>query len=136
MTMLNAFTRLVSRFRYPVSMPEDVAQDLGLLLPNTLSYCDFLSLLNTAQYRPTKLWKMMPRELAEMTFKSALKREEFRSSTLFSYYFNKSWLVFALYFDEDSKLRRLHLQCPSCVSVKSFDILLDEEFVLAQASSL
>lgn len=135
MALLEALTRLISRFRYPVSMPEDVAHDLGFHLPNTLSYSDFLSLLNTTQYRPTRLWKMMPRELAEATFQSALKKESFKSSALFSYYFNKSWLVFALYFDEDSRLRRVYLQCPSCVSMKSFDIPLDEEFVLAQASS-
>ncbi len=135
MTLMDSLTRLISRFRYPVSMPEDVAHDLGFHLPNTLCYRDFLKLLSSAQYRPTKLWKMMPRELAEATFQSALKKENFKSSSLFSYYFNKSWLVFALYFDEDHRLRRLYLQCPSCVSVNSFDILLDEEFVLAQASS-
>ena len=135
MTLMDSLTRLLSRFRYPVSMPEDVAHDLGFHLPNTLSFCDFLKLLGTSQYRPTKLWKLMPRELAETSFETALKKENFKSSSLFSYYFNKSWLVFALYFDENSRLRRLHLQCPSCVTVKSFDIPLDEEFVLAQASS-
>lgn len=135
MTLIDSLTRLISRFRYPVSMPEDVAHDLGFRLSNTLSFCDFLELLNTAQYRPTKLWKLMPREQAEATFQSALKKENFKSISLFSYYFNNGWLVFALYFDENSKLRRLYLQSPSCVTAHSFDIPLDEELVLAQASS-
>ena len=135
MTLVDSITRLISRFRYPVSMPEDVAHDLGFHLPNTLNFCDFVDLLNMAQYRPTKLWKMMPREQAEATFQSALKKENFKSISLFSYYFNKGWLVFALYFDEKSKLRRMSLQCPSCIDSKGFDISLDEELVLAQASS-
>ncbi len=135
MTLLTSLTRLISRFRYPVSLPEDVAHDLGFHLPNMLSFCDFLRLLQSDEYRPTRLCKFMQREDAEKRFGSALKKESFKSSSLFSYYFNKSWLVFALYFDEHDRLRRLHMQCPSCVTVKSFDIPLDEEMVLARASS-
>jgi hypothetical protein len=134
-TVFESLSRLLNRFRYPVSMPDDVARDLGFRLPNTLSFTDFLKALSSTTYRPTRLWKMMPRYRAEMMFKSALKKEVFPTSTLFSYSFKKSWLVFALYFDDQSRLRRLFVQCPSCVAQKSFDIPLDEELILAEASS-
>lgn len=128
MQLLESLTRLISRFRYPVSLPEDVARDLGMNLPNTLSFKEFLQLLSSPHHRPTKLRKYMLRKTAEETFQSALKRETFKSCSLFSYYFNKSWLVLTLYYDEDNRLRRLYLQCPSCESSDGFDIPLEEEF--------
>ncbi|MBS0623955.1 MAG: hypothetical protein JSS62_04955 [Verrucomicrobia bacterium] len=135
MVIFKSVTKLIHRFRYPGSMPEDVAHDLGYHLSNTMAFSEFLQVLGSSSYRPTRLWKMMPRPLAEMAFTYALKKETFRYSTLFSYSFNHGWLVFALYFDEHSRLRRLFVQCPSCISQKSFDIFLDEEMILAEASS-
>lgn len=134
MQLFDSLTRLISRFRYPVSLPEDVAHDLGMHLPNTLSFSEFLRLLSSPHQRPSKLRKYMSRALAESTFESALKKESFKSCSLFSYYFNKGWLVFALYFDEDSRLRRVYLQCPNCVSIDGFDISLEEQ-IFAEASS-
>lgn len=134
MHLLQSLTRLLSRFRYPVSLPEDVAHDLGMYLPNTLNFHELLQLLASPSHRPSKLRKFMSRPTAEATFVSALKKETFKSCSLFSYYFNKGWLVFALYFDEDSRLRRVYLQCPSCESMDGFDLPLEEE-LLAQASS-
>jgi len=128
-------TRLASRFRYPVSLPEDLAKDLGVQISNTLNYHDFLSLLASTYCRPTRLYKLMPREEAEVVFGSALKKERFKSSTLVSYYFNKGWLVLALYFDEGERLRRLNLQCPTSSSFEGFDLVLDDEPYLAPASS-
>lgn len=135
MLLLEALTRLMSRFRYPVSLPEDVARDLGMNLPNTLTFNEFLKILASPQQRPSKLKKYMTRKQAEMAFGSALKKEFFKSSSLFSYYFNKGWLVFALYYDECSRLRRIYLQCPSTSSIDGFDLPLDEEFIFAAASS-
>jgi hypothetical protein len=135
MQVLESLTRLVCRFRYPVSLPEDVANDLGLHLPNTLNFQEFLQLLSSPSQRPAKLRKFMTRSLAESTFVSALKKETFHSCSLFSYYFNKGWLVFALYFDEGAKLRRIHLQCPACESIDGFDLSLEED-VYAEASSI
>ena len=134
MNLLESLTRLISRFRYPVSLPEEIAHDLGMHLPNSLSFQEFLQLLASPHQRPAKLRKYMSRTLAEATFESALKKEAFKSCSLFSYYFNKGWLVFALYFDEDSRLRRVYLQCPSCISLDGFDLSLEEE-LLAEASS-
>lgn len=135
MQLLESLTRLLSRFRYPVSLPEDIAHDIGMHLPNSLNFQAFLKLLASPHQRPAKLRKYMSRALAESTFESALKKEMFKSCSLFSYYFNKGWLVFALYFDEDSRLRRVYLQCPACASIDGFDLSLEEE-TLAAASSL
>lgn len=135
MDLIQGLTRLLSRFRYPVSLPEDIARDLGMHLPNTLNFQEFLKLLASPHHRPAKLRRYMPRFLAESAFESALKKETFRSCSLFSYYFNKGWLVFALYFDEDARLRRIYLQCPACESIEGFDLILDEEMALAEASS-
>ena len=132
--LLESLTRLISRFRYPVSLPEDVARDIGMHLPNTLCFLEFLRLLGSPHQRPAKLRKFMSRTLAESTFESALKKEAFKSCSLFSYYFNKGWLVFALYFDEDSRLRRVYIQCPHCAPIDGFDLSLEEE-LLAEASS-
>lgn len=127
MHLFDGLTRLLSRFRYPVSLPEDVAHDLGLYLPNTLNFKEFLCLLNAPHQRPTKLRKYMDRTLAEASFETALRKEVFRSCSLFSYYFNKGWLVFTLYFDEQSRLRRVYLQCPACEQTDGFDIPIDDE---------
>jgi hypothetical protein len=132
--LFESLTRLISRFRYPVSLPEDVARDIGMHLPNTLNFQQFLHLLSSPHQRPAKLRKYMSRTLAESTFESALKKETFKSCSLFSYYFNKGWLVFALYFDEDSRLRRVYLQCPNYAPIDGFDLSLEEE-ILAAASS-
>ena len=127
MRVLESLTRLISRFRYPVSLPEDVAHDLGMNLPNTLNYHEFLQLLSSPHHRPTKLRKFMSRRQAEQTFELALKKETFKSCSLFSYCFNKSWLVIALYFDEQERLRRVYLQCPSCEKFDGFDLAIEQE---------
>lgn len=128
MHLVESLTRLMSRFRHPVSLPEDVARDLGLDLPNNITFQKLIARLASPDQRPAKLRKYMPRLAAETTFESALKKESFKSCSLYSYYFNKGWLVFALYFDEDSRLRRVYLQCPHCVAIDDFDLVLDEEF--------
>ncbi len=127
MHFLESITRLICRFRYPVSLPEDVAHDLGMHLPNTLNFQEFIQLLSSPHHRPSRLRKFMPRLQAEHVFELALKKESFRSSSLFSYYFNKSWLVIALYFDEEDRLRRIYLQCPACEQLDGFDIPLDDD---------
>lgn len=128
MYLIEALTRLLSRFRYPCSLPEDVAQALGIHLANCLSFDEFIALLGQPECRPTKLRKYMQRQKAEDAFQTALKKETFGSLSLFSYYFNKGWLVFALHFDEQARLRRIYLQCPSMQSsIDGFEILLEDE---------
>lgn len=123
MQLLQGLARLVSRFRYPVSLPEDVGKDLGTHCSNLLRFHDFLALLSDSDYRPTTLRRLMPRQQAERSFQSALKREIFHSCSLFSYYFHKRWLVITLYFDKESRLRRLHLTYPDR-DKEGFDIPL------------
>lgn len=133
MDLLENLTRLLSRFRYPVSLPEDVSHDLGIYLPNTLSFQNFLKLLASPHHRSTTLRRYLSRSQAEGALKSALRKETFKSCSLFSYYFNKGWLVFTLYFDEKARLRRVYIQCPACEAIEGFDLPLDEEPILAKA---
>lgn len=124
--LLENLSRFICRFRYPVSLPEDIASDIGVDLPNHLNFEEFLKRLASPQNCPKHLWKWMRRDLAENAFKSALKSEIFLSSSLFSYYFSQGWVVIALYFDEAETLRRLYVQCPYAETMEGFDIPLDE----------
>ncbi|WP_068468214.1 hypothetical protein [Candidatus Protochlamydia phocaeensis] len=98
------------RLRYPVSMPEDVAADLGLNISNALSFKEFIKCLTNPCLRPTKLMRFMPREEAESIFQAALRKERFKQNSLFSYHFNGGWMEFMLQFDEQSRLRRIYIQ--------------------------
>jgi hypothetical protein len=110
MKVFQPLMQLFVRFRYPVSMPEDVAKDLGLKLSNTLSFQKFIYLLTNSDHRPTKLSRFMPRDLAEQTFRTALKKERFQYNSLFSYHFKTGWMEFMLQFDNESRLRRLYIR--------------------------
>lgn len=103
-------SRLLIRFRYPVSMPEEVASDLGLTISNSLTFKEFINCLTNPCLRPAKLSRFMPREEAEGIFQTALRKERFKQNSLFSYYFNGGWMEFMLLFDEQSRLRRLYIQ--------------------------
>ena len=136
MYLLQSFTRLLCRFRYPASLPEDIAKDLGIHLSNTLSFDAFLKLLSSPHMHPTKIRKFMPRQQAESAFGSALRNESFPSCSLFSYYFSKGWVVIALHYDEEERLRRAYFQCPSCEEMDGFNLSLEmDEPLLARASS-
>lgn len=102
--------RFFLRFRYPVSLPEDIASALGIDINCYLTFDEFVSRLQCPNFRPTKLKKYMPRELAEDAFHLALRSDRFGQKSLFSYYFNEGWMEFVLQFDEQSRLRRIYLQ--------------------------
>ena len=110
MKIFKPFTRLFIRFRYPVSMPEEIAADLGLNMTNALSFKEFIHTLTDPCHRPTKLSRFMPREEAEEIFRCALRKERFQQNTLFSYHFKNGWMEFILQFDEHSRLRRLYIR--------------------------
>ncbi len=101
--------KILARFRYPVSMPSDIADALGIQLTNTVRFKDLLLQLTSPELTLTHLTKYMSRKSAENTFKHALRKECFQQSSLFSFYFNEGWLEFELHFDETSKLRRLYI---------------------------
>lgn len=102
--------RFFLRFRYPVSLPEDIAGALGVDLSCYLTFEEFVNRLHSPTFRPTRLKKYMPRELAEDAFRSALRIDRFNQKSLFSYYFNEGWMEFVLQFDEHARLRRVYLQ--------------------------
>lgn len=110
MKLLNPLYRFLLRFRYPVSMPEDVARDLGLCFSNFLTFKEFVSCLAHPKVCPANLRKYMPRSQAEAVFRSARRKEKFTHNSLFSYYFSEGWMEFILQFDEQSRLRRLYIQ--------------------------
>ena len=87
MKVFRPLLHLLIRFRYPVSMPEDVASDLGLQITNSLSFKEFICCLTDPRYRPTKLTRFMPREQAEAIFCLAKRKERFQQNSLFSYHF-------------------------------------------------
>lgn len=110
--MLNTFKRLTMRWRYPASLPEEVAEALGISLINFSSFEQFLAQLSSeACCRPTTLYRFMPRDAAEAAFRpTATHIECFPRETLCSYYFCEGWLEFMLQFDEENLLRRIWLQ--------------------------
>jgi hypothetical protein len=110
MKIIEYFNRLLLRFRYPVSLPENIAEALGVSLSNFLTFDELVGALTSSSCKPTRLIRFMPREQAEQAFEGALCKECFREKSLFSYYFNEGWLEFILLFDEKSRLRRIYIQ--------------------------
>jgi len=98
------------RFRYPVSLPEDVAEALGVKMSNFLTFNKLLEHLTSNHCCPKRLTKYMPREIAEEAFLKAPRKEHFQKNTLFAYHFCEGWLEFSLHFDDESRLRRIYLQ--------------------------
>jgi hypothetical protein len=110
MRTLACFSRFFVRFRYPVTLPEDIASALGIHVSNFITFDEFITKLTGPDCYPTKLKKFMHREDAEAAFFSAQRKEHFRQISLFSYYFCEGWVEFKLEFDAESRLRRIYLQ--------------------------
>lgn len=106
---LDLFWHFVIRYRYPISLPEDIAKDLGLNVSNFMTFKEFIGCLTDPLLRPAKLTKFMPRERAEELFQTALRKEKFRQNSLFSYHFNGGWMEFMLQFDEQSRLKGIYI---------------------------
>lgn len=101
--------RAFLRFRYPVSLPEEIAEALGIPLSNSLSFKDFVHELSHTKTAPTSLSRLMSRSSAEKVFHNAVRTERFTEKTLISYHFPQGWLEFMLQFDRESRLRRIYL---------------------------
>ncbi|MCB1118598.1 MAG: hypothetical protein KDK65_01420 [Chlamydiia bacterium] len=123
---MNTLTRLFVRFRYPVSLPEDVANALGISISNWISFETMLKQLSHPNSPPKYLAKYMPRAEAEEPFHQAPKKEHFCRTSLFSFYFNEGWLAFKLQFDEADRLRRLFVQHPSIPHPDGIEIPLSK----------
>lgn len=107
--MWNIFSHYTRRLRYPVSLPSEVADALGIEFPPEYSLEELINLLLEARARPKALIKYMKRENAENCFLNAVKRERFNQKTVISYYFSQGWVEFMLQFDNEARLRRLYL---------------------------
>lgn len=110
MYTFNLIKKFTVRFRYPFSLPEDLAQDIGLDIHNLMSFDEFIKNLTDPCIKPKKLAKFMPRQQAEELFKTALRKEKFTQNSLISYHFNGGWMEFVLQFDDESRLRRIYIQ--------------------------
>ncbi len=110
MKAIDGFYKFFLRFRYPVTLPEDIALALGVSLSNHVTFDEFVKCLTNPSCCPTNLTKLMPRKKAESMFCSAQRKELFSRSTLVSYYFSEGWLEFNLQFDDSSRLRRVYIQ--------------------------
>jgi len=111
----NLLQKCLIRYRYPASLPEEVAESLGICASNCWTFQRFVEALTSPSCSPTKLHKFMSRDQAEKAFKNALRMEKFPTNTLCSFYFSEGWLEFVLSFDEKGRLRRLYLQ-HSCLN--------------------
>lgn len=118
------------RLRYPVSLPEDIATDLGISASNFLTFNEFVFHLTNLSCRPKRLTRFMPRDQAEAAFQSAQRKECFGRNSLYSYYFHEGWLEFSLYFDEHSRLRRIYMQHKHLTCEQGIEIPLNCENAL------
>jgi len=121
------FFHCLVRLRYPVSLPEEIATDLGISVSNFLTFDEFVCQLTSHSCRPRRLLRFMPREEAEAAFQSAQRKERFCRSSLFSYYFHEGWLEFSLYFDEHARLRRIYIQHKDLAREQGIEIPLDQQ---------
>lgn len=106
---LNRLARLIARFRYPVSLPEEVTEVLGVQVSNFSSFEELIKRLIGSKCNPSTLAKYMPRKAAEAAFKRATCIEQFSEKTLVSYFFSEGWVEFILKFDDQSRLRRIYI---------------------------
>lgn len=118
--------RTILRLRYPISLPEDVADDLGVPLSNYLSFKDFVSVLSEPISAPKRLSRFMPRDIAENAFCHAARTEKFSERTLVSYHFPEGWVEFILQFDRESRLRRVYLLHKEIASDQGIELSLSE----------
>lgn len=114
------------RFRYPVSLPEDIAEALGIPLTNCLSFNEFILQLCTA-CSPTRLCRFMPRHEAEKAFLKAVRTERYAEKTVLSYYFSEGWMEIILQFDRESRLRRVYLHHRKLPSERGVELRLFSE---------
>lgn len=119
--------RVILRFRYPVTLPEEIATDLGITASNFITFNELVCLLTSMSCKPERLKRFMSRDAAEAAFTCAQRKEKFCRNSLFSYYFLEGWLEFNLYFDDQSRLRRIYLQHKSVDKERGVEISLQEE---------
>lgn len=126
MKAIKLLYRFILRFRYPVSLPEDIAIALGITVSDNVKFDEFVNYLSCPHCKPANLYKYMPRKEAEKAFQNALRIDRYPQKTLFAYYFEEGWLEFGLLFDCDSRLRRVYVQHKQIQSHTGIEIRLKE----------
>lgn len=126
--------QILVRLRYPVSMPEDISSALGIQVGNSIRFKQLLEQLTAPTLKICNFTKFMPREEAERFFKEALRKDRFKQSSLYSFYFTEGWLEFELFFDDDSKLRRLYFHHRQLPSPSKHELMLQEGNCSASSS--
>ncbi len=133
MTLMDQFWRFCARFRYPVSLPEDVSSALGVPLSNFLPFDQLVSKICSS---PTKLSRYMPREEVEAAFSHAVCKEKFNDNTVCSFCFNQGRIVFILKFDDQSRLRRIYFQHKLIRSDQGIEIPLYSDKPISESLTL
>ncbi len=124
--LFKTIERTFLRLRYPVSLPEDIADALGVSLSNYMSFKDFVASLSEPLSAPKRLSRFMPREIAENVFCNAVRQEKFSERTLISYQFPEGWVEFILQFDRESRLRRIYLLHKEIASDQGIELALSD----------
>jgi len=124
MFIIHLLNQIRARWRYPGSMPEEIASALGVGLSNQMSFEDFFNRLTSPHCNPSHLTRLMPRSLAEAQFQNATHCEKFHRATICSYSFPQGWLEFKLHFDDHNLLRRLYIHHHSIPTDQGQELLL------------
>ena len=102
MQALKQIHKFLQRIKHPISQPEDIGKDLGIqVLYNELSFEECIDRLSS-NCASKYLKRFQPREEVEPLFKTAVRKETFKDTSLFSYYLFDGWLAFKLVFDDQS----------------------------------
>lgn len=123
MKMLEHLRRFFARFRYPVSLPEDVASALGISVSNYIAFHQLVSKICSCH--PPRLKKLMARDEAERAFSTAVSCEKFYDNTVCSFCFTQGRIVFILKFDQEDRLRHIVLQHKMIRSDQGIEIPLN-----------
>lgn len=111
---MNLFQKMMSfffRMKHPISSPEEIGRDLGVqTLHRAVSFQECIACLIDENSPPKNIIKFMQRAEAESKLRSAVRKERFKNSSLFSYHLFQGWLAFKMVFDQEDRLRRLYLQ--------------------------
>lgn len=121
---IDGLSRLFARFWYPVTLPEDVTETLGVEVSNFLSFDELINRITNSSTNPLRLSRFMPRRDAEKAFAHATCVEHFGEKTLVSYFFPQGWIEFVLKFDHESRLRRVYVQHKDIESEEGIEITL------------
>ena len=124
--IVRSIFKLLLRFRYPVSLPEEVIDALGIDASHSINFQEFMEVLSNPRSNPKNLSRFMPRRKAEALFAAAVRKERFRYESLYSFYFSESWVEFVLHFDNDSRLRRLYIQHKDLCEEGGVELLLQD----------